>query len=112
MAAHLRLLNHLASELVAERQRLLHRLQPELLKLVTALVEQVVGESARQSGDVIERTLEQALEALGEAGGIRAYLHPADLALLTDRWGEAGGGGLPAGQPAAGGPRPRALGTH
>lgn len=85
----LRLLNNLATNLVAERGRLLSDLRPEIVQLALAIAHEVIGYEAAVDRRVIEHALRGALERLNSAARVVAHLHPADLAELQSLSPEA-----------------------
>jgi flagellar assembly protein FliH len=81
-ARQLRLLNNLATSLVAERGRLLSDLRPEIVQLALAIAHEVIGYEAAVDRRVVEHALQGALERLNSAARVVAHVHPADLAEL------------------------------
>lgn len=75
----LKLLNNLATSLVAERGRLLSDLRPEIVKLALLIAREIIGYEASVDRRVVEHALQAALERLNSAARVVAHLHPEDL---------------------------------
>jgi|LSQX01.3.fsa_nt_gb flagellar biosynthesis/type III secretory pathway protein FliH len=77
-----RLLCELITSLGRHRLQLLQELQPALVKLVTGLVEQIVGRELAIDGGDITRVVGRALAELGSEGRIIVRTGPEDAQIL------------------------------
>lgn len=82
---HARLLNRMITELVAERQRLLTELRPDLLRLALQIASAIIGYESTANPALIEHTLTQALQQLHFASRVVVRVHPEDLAYVQER---------------------------
>lgn len=69
-----------------QRARLMHNAQAEVLALVMAACERIVGHIAQAHRPLIVHTVTKALDALSVEGPFTVRLHPQDQAFLEQHW--------------------------
>lgn len=79
-----RRLKDLVRELAGLRERLFREREEEMVRLALAVARQVAGRELRSNPGLLRTLLEQAFHALSHREGLRLYLHPGDLEVLSE----------------------------
>lgn len=81
-------LGALLHDIVADNEGFVRGMENDIVELVLAVAEKVVGREARTDPAIIVSVVRSALNEIHDASEVRIRAHPDDVAILEPRWQE------------------------
>ena len=81
-------LGALLHDIVADNEGFVRGMETDIVELVLAVAEKVVGREARTDPQIIVSVVRSALNEIHDASEVRIRAHPDDVAILEPRWQE------------------------
>jgi flagellar assembly protein FliH len=81
-------LGALLHDIVADNEGFVRSMENDIVELVLAVAEKVVGREARTDPQIIVSVVRSALNEIHDASEVRIRAHPDDVAILEPRWQE------------------------
>ena len=81
-------LGALLHDIVADTEGFVRGMETDIVELVLAVAEKVVGREARTDPQIVVNVVRSALNEIHDATEVRIRAHPDDVAILEPRWQE------------------------